>query len=94
MRCRGDGSRSVPKRGDLGLDDSRFFDDELSLFLLGVVIADGSTGTIVVGVVTGDGSGVCACDCVASFTDLRGVDILVSVGLAQFVHMICWFRDR
>ena len=88
MRCRGEGSRSGPKRGDLGLDVSRFFDDVCSPVLLGVVGDDDSTGTIVVGEVVGVG-GDNACICVASFTDRRGVDIRSSVGLAHWVHMIC-----
>ena len=87
-------SRSVPIRGDFGLDVSRFLDDVLSPFRFGGVLDWGIAGTIAVGWSMGDGSGDSACCWVVSFTDRRGVDILVSVGLAQFVHMICWFRDR
>ena len=86
-------SRSLPIRGDFGLDVSRFLDDVLSPFRFGGVLGCGIAGTIAIGWSIGDGSGDRVC-CVVSFTDRRGVDILVSVGLAQFVHMISWFRDR
>ena len=86
MRCLGGISRSLPIRGDFGLDVSRFLDDVLSPLRFGV-LGGGIAGTIGVGCAIGDGSGDCVC-LVASFTDRRGVDILVSVGSAQFVQMI------
>ena len=80
MRCLGGISRSLPIRGDFGLDVSRFLDDVLSPLRFGV-LGCGIAGTIAVGCAIGDGSGDRVC-LVVSFTDRRGVDILVSVGLA------------
>ena len=94
MRCRDAGSRSCPMRGDFGADVSLFFDDADSPVLFGVPLCVGNTGIIILGSSLGAGRGDSACGDLSSLTVLRGVWILSSVGLAQFVQMICFCRNR